>query len=340
MQKERTIKTLEHESNKIVYLEAVRIFAILCVIFTHTGPRGSTFYQYTNSSICYIWSLALELLSDIGVPLFFMVSGVLLLKKEEPVKIVYAKRIPRIVIVLFCFSFIRYLYECFIVSTMTFSVFEFIKLFWTGNLFLPFWYLYTYIGILLVLPFIRRMVKGMNKEESWLFLFLCAVFNIVVPLINGITGSTFNLLLYMESCLVYMVTGYILEYVININASRKTIIVLTLIIIVIAIAIMFLEPFRGNLIYIVAVSAFVLIKSVHWETNKSISMALVKIGRNTFGLYLIEDYLRNLFACIFDNLSDKITPILANVVWLAVVFIVGILLVGIIKKVPILKRYI
>lgn len=110
----------DSSTNKIVYLEAIRLFAILCVMFTHSGPRGSNYYQYTDSLICYIWSLSLELLSDIGVPLFLMVSGVLLLKKEEPLKLVYTKRLPRMVIVLLVFSFIRYLYECFIVSTMSF----------------------------------------------------------------------------------------------------------------------------------------------------------------------------------------------------------------------------
>lgn len=338
MQEERKPHALVE--GKILYLEAVRVFAILCVMFTHSGSRGSNYYQYTSSTICYIWSLALELLSDVGVPLFFMVSGVLLLKKEEPVKDIYIKRIPRIAIVLCFFSFIRYLYECFVVTTMTFSMSEFIRLLWTGTLFLPFWYLYTYFGILLVVPFLRRMVRGMNKEEGWLFLLLCVVFNIVVPFINGITGSAFNLSLYMESSLVYMLTGYILEYVISIKTSRKVIIVSAVITIVVFIALMFDGLFRGKLLYPVVVSVFLVIQSIRWERNNIISVAFVKLGSCTFGLYLIEDYLRNLFAFIYDNLADKITPIFANAVWLAIVFITGILIVSLMKKVPVLKKYI
>lgn len=323
---------------KKVYLEAVRVFAILCVIFTHSGPRGSNYYQYTNSTLCYIWSLSLELLSDIGVPLFFMVSGVLLLKKEEPIKNVYTKRVVRIATILFFFSFIRYLYECFVVSTMTFSVSEFIRLFWTGTLFLPFWYLYTYLGILLLLPFLRRMVKGMDKDEAWIFLLLCVTFNIAVPFINVITGSTFNLSLYMENCFVYMLTGYILEYIISIKSSRKAIITSATIVVAVFITLMFYEPLRDKFLYPVAVSVFLIIQSIRWEMNKPISIALVKLGGCSFGLYLIEDYLRNLFAFIFDNLSDKITPIFANVVWLTVVYITGILLVGLMKKLPVFKK--
>lgn len=326
--------------NKIVYLEAVRLFAILCVMFTHSGPRGSNYYQYTDSLICYIWSLSLELLSDIGVPLFLMVSGVLLLKKEEPLKAVYTKRLPRMVIVLLVFSFIRYLYECFIVSTMTFSILDFIRLFWTGTLFLPFWYLYTYIGILIILPFLRKMVRNMTREEGILFLLLCVVFNILVPMVNVATGTSFNIAFYLESYIVTMITGYVLEYVVDIKFSGKILIPSAILTMIVCIALMFPEPFRYKLLYPVTTCAFLIIKKINWLANEKMSRFLVQLGSYTFGLYLIEDYLRNLFGFIFDSLCNIITPILANAVWLSVVFIVGMILVGILKKIPLIKKYI
>ena len=331
--------TEDNSKRKILYLEAIRIFAILCVMFTHSGPRGSNYYQYTDSTILYVWSLSLELLSDIGVPLFLMVSGVLLLKREEPARVVYTKRIPRMLAVLVLFSFIRYLYECFIVKTMAFSVTGFVMLLWKGELFLPFWYLYTYISILLFLPFFRRMARNLTAAEGNIFLLVCLFWTILMPILTVLFGAPSGFAKMLETYVISMMTGYVLEYVVDIKWSAKYIIPFSLLAILFFIILMMaIEPLRYKLLYPVTTGAFLMIKSIPWDRFKKLSPWLVKIGSCTFGLYLIEDYLRNLFGFVYDKTCGVITPILANAVWLFVVFCTGIVIVSLLKKIPGLKK--
>lgn len=106
----------DHETGrskeKIVYLEICRIIAVFCIMYQHTGGRGAEAWMYTESTWVYVTSMTGKIISSIGVPLFWMVSGALLLSKKESWKKVYGKRIPRFASVLIIFSMIRYFYLC------------------------------------------------------------------------------------------------------------------------------------------------------------------------------------------------------------------------------------
>ena len=106
----------DHETGwskeKILYLEVCSITAVFCIMYQHTGGRGADAWVYTESAWVYASSLIGTIISGIGVPLFWMVSGALLLSKKESWKKVYGKRIPRFTGVLIIFSVIRYFYLC------------------------------------------------------------------------------------------------------------------------------------------------------------------------------------------------------------------------------------
>ena len=108
----------DHETGrskeKIVYLEVCRIIAVFCIMYQHTGGRGADAWVYTESAWVYVTSLSGKIIGSIGVPLFWMVSGALLLPKRESWRKVYGKRIPRFTGVLIIFSVIRYFYLCIV----------------------------------------------------------------------------------------------------------------------------------------------------------------------------------------------------------------------------------
>lgn len=80
-------------STRIVYLEYMRIVACALVIFNHSP--GYTLYS-VSSGIRQVFYMTLTMITRINVPLFFMVSGVLLLGKKESWRQLFKKRIIRI----------------------------------------------------------------------------------------------------------------------------------------------------------------------------------------------------------------------------------------------------
>ena len=145
------VKWVEMKENKKIHLEIIRIIALICIIYNHTGERGNNIYLFTNGNITFAISLITDILCKIGVPLFLMISGALLLTKEEDWQQIYQKRGLRIIKVILLFVTIRYLYECYFVKKLSFSFLELFKIILEGNLFTPYWFLYTYLSVLLIL---------------------------------------------------------------------------------------------------------------------------------------------------------------------------------------------
>lgn len=76
------------------YLDVLRSFAILLVVFNHLP--GYTLYQTCMGSKAWMYML-ITMFTRINAPLFLMVSGVLLLGKEESTSRLIKHRVSRIV---------------------------------------------------------------------------------------------------------------------------------------------------------------------------------------------------------------------------------------------------
>ena len=72
--------------------------------------------------------------------------------------------------------------------------------------------------------------------------------------------------------------------------------------------------------------------------NPFFEKAVIFLGSCTFGVYLLEDYSRNLLSFICDMLADKLTLIPACLIWLVCSYLLTVIVVAIIKKTPILRK--
>jgi surface polysaccharide O-acyltransferase-like enzyme len=43
---------------------------------------------------------------------------------------------------------------------------EFFRRFYTQKIFVPYWFLYEYLGVLFVLPFLRKMMQNLTEQEE------------------------------------------------------------------------------------------------------------------------------------------------------------------------------
>ena len=68
------------QNHKKIYFELMRILACGLVIFNHL--KGYSLYSMSNGIKQFIY-MCLTMITRVNVPLFFMISGALLLKKDE-----------------------------------------------------------------------------------------------------------------------------------------------------------------------------------------------------------------------------------------------------------------
>ncbi len=151
---------------KKVYIEIMRIFAILLVLYNHTGGIGfSHFTQYEAGSLSFWLNLGQAVFCKIGAYLFFVVSGALLLHRpQERIRDVYVKRILKYCFIIICISII-YAISNMIFKGKIYTVSSFLEALYTSSIRAHLWFLYAYIAFLAMLPVLKAFCKGMENKH-------------------------------------------------------------------------------------------------------------------------------------------------------------------------------
>ena len=140
-----------------------------------------------------------------AVPLFFMVSGALLLGKNESGKDLFQKRILRMILVIVIFSFLYYM-KLVLKGERPFAPFSFLLSLPTDLVYLPYWFLYSYLGVLTILPILRPLAQNMSKNTFWYLIILLDIAGLPETDSMGIMGST-------DSAVIIILVG-LFQYVI------------------------------------------------------------------------------------------------------------------------------
>lgn len=139
--------------NRIMYLDEVRSLAIILVVIGHISRLFS--YDFYSWLFCSsIFSL-----TRIGVPLFFTVSGSLLLTRKYEIRTFLEKRFKRVFLP-FLFWIIIYIIVGVLVwhYSPTFTYFM-DTAFGVQDYSRPFWFIWSLIGVYLLIPVIGSFIR-------------------------------------------------------------------------------------------------------------------------------------------------------------------------------------
>ncbi|WP_238550544.1 acyltransferase [Dickeya solani] len=154
------------------------------------------------------------------VPVFIMISGALLLSPEkvENLSIFYKKRIGKILIPLFFWSFFFILWGFFKVKFNGGGEGDILKNIMNGRPYYHMWFLYMIIGLYIFTPLIRILVINTHEERLLFFVFLMFVFCSLSDLYNFLTGNDDFL---FTSEFIYYVPYYICGHLIARKHTAK-----------------------------------------------------------------------------------------------------------------------
>ncbi len=133
-----------------------------------------------------------------AVPLFVMLSGVLLLdqnKTGESLKVFYKKRFLRIGGPLIFWT-IFYFWWGTIVYKESLTTSKILAGLFSGS-YPHLWFLYMLIGLYLAMPFLRAMVNNLDRSKFKWLIILWLVGNLSVPIINQFAPFPFNPVLFV-----------------------------------------------------------------------------------------------------------------------------------------------
>lgn len=338
---------------KKTYLELLRVFAIILVVFNHTRALGYSLYQNTESVLSYWLSLPVSIFCKVAVPIFFMISGTVLLSKQESIKELFKKRIIRIVLVILIFTFLQYLRILRVNPDSDFSILTYLAYCYSGNIIEPYWYLKAYLGMLLIVPFLRLLVSIMKKEH-YLYLLSVKCVTTIIALGYIYSGYTTNVTFLFEMDIIfYPLIGYYLANVLNKDDlkmwSKKCVLGPALIIVLTGVTLLahgyfehngqYTEMFHSAITWLLAMLLFLFAKEIQFKSERW-EKIIVTIGSCTFGVYLIEDVVRNQFEFLVPLLRQYLGEFVACVVFVLVSVFVGSVVIYIVKKIPYVNKLI
>ena len=275
------IKTINGK-NRIFYLDQIRALAILLVILCHVVRQYCQIRPAGSLGWCA--SAIFIDIGIIGVPLFLMISGALLLNKDYDLPNFLKRRFSRILIP---FIFWALLLPIFKIICFSYSN-SYITLFFSDD----YWFVWMLIGVYLILPIINSFIKQYHIKGVEYFLIIW----LITIILNTFGLYPFHKLelSYFAGFVGYLVLGYYLANK-EFKLSDKKIIWISLILFVLFTAI--------NIRYTLTQSEIGLIKNTalnyyHYET--------IVVLLQSIGLFLIIEYFAKYCSKHNNTIKNKI----------------------------------
>ena len=348
---------------KKIHLEFLRFLAILLVVFNHTGENGYLYFTTVPGSKLYPLYFFLSVLCKIAVPLFWMVSGALLLNRDEDIKTVFTHRFLRVALVLALFSFGYYLYSAKGNPDFRFSIVYFLELLYSTDLAPAFWYLYAYLGLLILLPVLRKAAKHLTNEEFMYFFAAMLLLRGLLPILEYAlwhgerTVNPSFLANFFSYDVVFFLMGYFLEHRVHPTELKGKRALALLILGAAAIALMMLatqlrlhdggamtdadgEMFYAGLLLVPSAAVFysarLLFKNA--DENSALSKVFLMLGSVSFGVMLLEHFVRCETGFVMTGLSKVLPVFTSAVLWTLVVYILAGAVIWLLKKIPAVNK--
>ena len=338
---------------KIGY-DYIRIIACFMVIVNHT--ISSTIYGFSEgfTGTAFIGDFIFNS-CRMNVVSFILISGALLLGKNESYKDWFVKRVLRIVVVILLFSVIYY-------DWSSGNAADYLRLIFESNITNAFWYLYLYLGIMLTLPLLRKMCQCMENRDFILliviFLSTQSIYPLLIhyfnfPAMQWVFSGLFS---YWISWYCIFLMGYYFKNLLDKHTIKN---------IKIFIPVLFIGWFIGNLIptvltyreiyYLHDTSLFMDNPFFIWSFAATIcfdsallliSDSLIKykkfnniisyISGLTFGIYLLGDKLISIIYPFFTNWNtNQVVKIMAVDI---IIFVIGACVTAVLKQIPLIKK--
>lgn len=357
------------KKRNLLHIECMRILAAFFVIFNHTEGNGYfLFAECPRGSFLYWLYMSISVFCKISVPLFFMIAGALLLRKELPLQKIWSEKIMRMVLILCIFSLASYIGMGMRTSDRKLSVVDFFQKLYVEQINYSYWYIYAYIALLMALPFLNAIVKNITEKHYKYLIGLFFCFMSMIPCLEYILFRG-NVVMYGElrpewilsMNVFFPLIGYYFENVYNWEKCNKKIIIWWIMLAFLGIGITCYmiyymhgvtgectlehsQTFHSVFIFLPCIAIYMVMKYL-WMTNSQhistrLKIIIGSLGSCTFGIYLLHIPIKEYCSGLWDIFREdwKMNHMLAALLLCIVVFIIGYVLTLCLKNVPGLKQ--
>ncbi len=339
-------------------VDFVRVVAILLVVLVHAAAYPYYLPENITPEVVNNWLTvdAYGALGFMGVPLFVMLSGALLLdavKTDEPMRVFYKKRFLRIGGPMIFWTIIYFWWSTIAMKT-TLTTNVILQGILSGS-YPHLWFLYLLVGLYLATPFLRAMVNHLTRNKLKYLLILWFVGNVTVPFLNQFAPFGYNPVMFVFTGWVgyYLLGTYLVES--RMPKWKATVgLVIGLVTTILGAwwvtgtfgeskITFFHEPLNTTMI-LASVSMFLILiaipKAKIEKPNSKLKAALHWVSENTLPIYLFHMIILQtlLYGYLGFTINQAtLSPIIEIPLMTALTFIITIAILYPLKKIPYIK---
>jgi len=346
-------KTAVAEMPRYNFIDVLRVIACFLVIVNHTN---SWIFTETVPVPCATWyvSLTYFFISKIAVPIFIMISGYTMLDRIDSYKKI-GQKVIRTVIALYIFSLPYYWGQWQVGDRPHVSIGDFLVSVFQYPQTTAFWYMYMYIGLLIMLPFLQKMVANLSKKDVEIFIGLCLLITGTWPIVEHwfpiLTYSKLVDFALFDSFVGIMMLGYYMKKYVT-PTKKKTIIAIITFVVCVAFNVIMTRReydimggqnylFYDDRVYLPIVLAsaaiFYLVSCIRVEGKFAKVMKV--LGGCSFGIYLLADFLLGRLQWIWNIMWTRgLHQFVAIIIYEFIIFGLGFAITFILKLIPGMKK--
>ncbi|HEY8781556.1 MAG TPA: acyltransferase [Mucilaginibacter sp.] len=356
------------KNERVYYYDLIKSIAIYLVCFYHYGLPNINFIESPQYSAYFDYFL--QGISSIGVPLFFMVNGALLLNKVFDIK----KHIYKIISI--CLLYVIWGAITLLIEALIFgdhyTIVEFLKAIYytkegrTSNL----WFLAAMIYIYVLFPLIKSLFDKNEKVLAnylWIMIFLFTFGVVFINDLVNIFGYFFNISriknkqigyfpwfnpfnIYFSYTLIYFITGgWIVKFFKHVQFK----IIPSLLLFLLSGCLLFLfglmktnisgevydtvwHGYNSIMTLTMAITVFILCSRIKINSPK-VKKVIATVSTNTLGIYLIHAPIGNLLGSFYWKLWLS-NYLIFNLGFVFLILLLSLIISLIISRIPLFKN--
>ena len=347
---------------KKIYLEALRIVALFWVLYNHTGSYGwllfrewSSFLSDAPSKLWLCINVILFVFCKISVSLFLMISGAVLLGKDEPISTLLRKRVSRFIILIVAVTaargfFLHHIGHSSMQDILT--LWDFLRKAWSSTDICTY-YLFLYLGFLFALPLLRIIAQKRNLIRYNIYVYI--LFQELLPVFqSALNLENSNIYPYIGIFSMYYVLlllGYYIDTLPDSFFSKKNCTIVSFAVcgmLLFSVGIAYWYSSVKNVIMpwltcLVPTGMMYLFKYVYMSSsvsNKLVSRAILRVAPLVFGAFLLSGDIQWAVFPVYQHLILWMPAQLASLIWVLLIFAVSLCGCALLRCIPGVKKLI
>ena len=321
--------------------DVLRVIAMIMVIIIHVSNVYTRSFNFIDTN-SYLVSLIFNTISRVSVPIFFMISGALLLDRKFDFK-KYKKRILKILLLIVAWDILYLIWEYLFLGVTYDKLYKLFTEPYRAHL----WFLYVIIILYALQPLLKYILDRINNTCKtilfilWLLLSTVSMYNLSVA----------NIFTIFSNIGFFVIGKYLYDYLQNSKNNKKytfIMIILLLVSFTESVYLNYTASVKFNMFYnlffayrtpFIILATFIIFKLVYIYCHDKKPNELIMLGSElSLGVYLIHGMFLDVTTKYVDY--KNVIPIIGIPSFTMFILLLSVISVIILRKIKYINKII